>query len=1645
MVEVGASWVTLMPSARGFSERMTRELRPEVARAGRRAGTDLGEAMARGLQPAMRTLGGLMSRSMAETGRDMGAAVARGTAEGLRASTPVIERAMSQVQGRLTAASRRDPISLSLDMDQSSVDLEFQRITSRLDGMSRSRPVDLRVDMDTSQAMHELATTTAGLVGHDVQIGVDFNHQHAVAALAGLTSALSAWSAANPVYLRVDVSTAQVAAQLATASAAASAASAAAGSSAGSAFGGAWVAAAATAIAAGAGMVVGAAAFIGVKTAVEMENAEIAFTTMLGSGEAAMEFLDDLKKFAAATPFEFPELQTAASSLISVGISAEDVIPIMRTLGDTTAGMGTGSEGIKRATVALQQMNAAQRITGEDLNQLRDAGIPVYDLLAAATGKSKQAVVELAQAGKLGKTELDQLMNALKTGEGLERFTGLMEKQSQSLGGMFSTLKDQVQMALGEAFQQNGEQIKRLLEALVPAVDGFVSGFAAGLRVFFAVTDFMIRFKEILLPIGGALTGAVIAFTAWTVAVKAAAAAQAVWNAVTLANPIMLIVMAIAAVVGALVVLYQRNEAVRNAIQTAWAGISAAFQAVWAVIQPIFAAFWGWITGTLWPAIQGLWTAVVQPVFAAIGTFISWVWQNVIFPALNALWTFLSGVLFPVLGALWTGVVQPVFSAIGTFISWVWSTLIKPALDALWWVITAVLAPALQWLWANVVSPVFQWVGDKISSTWTTYIQPALSAFAGWVTGTLVPAINNFWPVVRNVFQWVGDKISATWTTFVQPAFAAMRAGVTAVRDTFEVMVDAIGRTWDSMREKVQQPIRFVVNDVIRDKLVHGWNEVADKVGLPKWAFKGFEVGGWTGPGRKYDVAGVVHADEFVVRKESRAKIERRAPGLLDAMNQRGAAALEEWFGGYARGGRAMPNARTKPWPRYIATLVTRLFPEVGDIYGQGNRPIKTSYHHTGDALDLMVGRNRGLGDRIAAWGVKNWGPLLLDQIIWYNRIKTGGAWRPYSHPFGSNPTLRHEDHPHFSFSRGRMGNPASVAAGISAEEVQALLSASQSGGGGFIENPMAILAKRVIAPIMAAARAGVGGMRKRFGENEWVGMGAGYGTKMIDAVHNFINQKIDSLASIGLPSGAGVNDDASVVPAGSGVQRWAPLVQKALSILGLNPSWLGVTLKRMQQESGGNPRAINNWDCLPVRSLILTRRGWLHWSDVVVGDETIGYNADADQSEWTRITAVHHFDSAPTVRIGNKRWAVEATGNHRWLVENRTTGLTMRETTATGSRDTIILAAEAETGDGLPITLAEASLLGWIAGDGNVERGRRGPSMSVSQTKREHFDSIEAAFSGSAHARYEYPDRTACVTWRLEPSVARDLIARVGHPKDDAEQIVRGMSAEQRAAWLDAMIRAEGSSNGEYTVVYQCDGPVREALKLAIYLSGYRPSESKLSGKEQWAPCYAHGLTRPRVGPMNRSIVDAPDQEVWCVTTDLGTWTAQQDGQIFLTGNSNARRGTPSKGLMQVIDPTFRRWAHPQHASNIWDPLSNILASMRYAMARYGSLPAGYGRKGGYADGGRVVKLFDTGGVLEHGDIGINLSGKPEAVLNPAETRNYQRLMSGTGAAVAKGGDTTITLHAVPMDHAGDVADAVTWALMRADATRPALAGMVR
>lgn len=92
---------------------------------------------------------------------------------------------------------------------------------------------------------------------------------------------------------------------------------------------------------------------------------------------------------------------------------------------------------------------------------------------------------------------------------------------------------------------------------------------------------------------------------------------------------------------------------------------------------------------------------------------------------------------------------------------------------------------------------------------------------------------------------------------------------------------------------------------------------------------------------------------------------------------------------------------------------------------------------------------------------------------------------------------------------------------------------------------------------------------------------------------------------------------------------------------------------------------------------------------------------------------------------------------------------------------------------------------------------------------------------------------------------------------------------------------------------------------------------------------------------------------------------------------DSNAKRGTPSMGLMQVIQPTFNAHRDSRAVNNVWDPLANLLASMRYALSRYGSLPAAYNKAGGYDNGGELMPGYT---------MTYNGTGKPENVRTAAQ-----------------------------------------------------------
>lgn len=124
--------------------------------------------------------------------------------------------------------------------------------------------------------------------------------------------------------------------------------------------------------------------------------------------------------------------------------------------------------------------------------------------------------------------------------------------------------------------------------------------------------------------------------------------------------------------------------------------------------------------------------------------------------------------------------------------------------------------------------------------------------------------------------------------------------------------------------------------------------------------------------------------------------------------------------------------------------------------------------------------------------------------------------------------------------------------------------------------------------------------------------------------------------------------------------------------------------------------------------------------------------------------------------------------------------------------------------------------------------------------------------------------------------------------------------------------------------------------------LAGYQPSK----GVEQWRSTVIRALRMEGLySPGNVALT------LYQMQTESGG-----NPRAINLWDSNAKRGTPSKGLMQVIDPTFRAYARPGYDQNIYDPLSNILAAIRYARARYGSLANAF-RGHGYADGGLITR----------------------------------------------------------------------------------------
>jgi tape measure domain-containing protein len=181
----------------------------------------------------------------------------------------------------------------------------------------------------------------------------------------------------------------------------------------------------------------------------QLEQAHIAFTTLLGSASAANTFIKKMQDFANVTPFDYKGVQESAQRLLAMGFAANQVLPALRAIGDAVSGLGGDRDVLQRITMAIGEMSTAGRINARNMRELTMAGIPAWDILSKAIGKTIAETRKLSEQGLLPAAQnIGALLGGME-----ERFSGMMARQARTAQGAFSTIRDVAIQTISGAVQ----------------------------------------------------------------------------------------------------------------------------------------------------------------------------------------------------------------------------------------------------------------------------------------------------------------------------------------------------------------------------------------------------------------------------------------------------------------------------------------------------------------------------------------------------------------------------------------------------------------------------------------------------------------------------------------------------------------------------------------------------------------------------------------------------------------------------------------------------------------------------------------------------------------------------------------------------------------------------------------------------------------------------------------------------------------------------------------------------------------------------------------------------------------------------------------------------------------------------------------
>ena len=305
---------------------------------------------------------------------------------------------------------------------------------------------------------------------------------------------------------------------------------------------------------------------------------------------------------------------------------------------------------------------------------------------------------------------------------------------------------------------------------------------------------------------------------------------------------------------------------------------------------------------------------------------------------------------------------------------------------------------------------------------------------------------------------------------------------------------------------------------------------------------------------------------------------------------------------------------------------------------------------------------------------------------------------------------------------------------------------------------------------------------------------------------------------------------------------------------------------------------------CLPTRARILTAEGFKRHDEVMVGDSVLAYDTAAGVCKWTPLESVTTYASAPLVIARSKSFKIEMTPGHRMVFRGMNGEERIASFEEAKGYERVVTHAIAEAGES-SLSVRDAAILGWLVTDGSMAWKAGYPNFQIGQKKAPTL-SILADILGEDATRHER--KNGMTYFYLRAPLAYRLHT-ILPDKNALPALIPRLSRAARQAMLRAMIQAEGDGVRTFS---QKAGPVWDAFLMLTVLEGLRCGlrKSQPSGFKPGAITYRARILSSHAGPPTfgyMSIVPTEPGDVWCPTTQYGTWVAELDGSVFITGNT--------------------------------------------------------------------------------------------------------------------------------------------------------------